>query len=356
MHRSRINNTAIARGKLEQLYFDGPRDLNWREAPDPQLLSPHDALVRPVAIAVCDADVAAITGKAYREPGRPFGHEFVAEVVDVGSEVKFVAGSLVVVSFKIACGECARCLEGFSAACVSVKLLSAYGFDSAFGDWGGAMSDLVRVPYANHMMFSLPDHVDAATASSAGDNLADAYRCVAPGLEHYPGKPVLIVAGGGGAPSISLYAVAIAVALGSERVDYMDRHTDRLRIAETLGANAIEVAAPPDLVDDYLVTADTSAHPSGEWLRYAIRSTSPYGLCTSCGAYRGDIAVPMGDMYMRGIRFTIGWVNTLTQTPKVLELLSSKKLTLEPIHTICPWSDAVEAMTNPSHKTVVVRD
>jgi hypothetical protein len=73
------------------------------------------------------------------------------------------------------------------------------------GDLGGAMTDLIRVPYADHMLVPLPVDVRAVDAASAGVNLVDAYRCVAPGLVTQPGIPVLIMAGGGGAPSISLY-------------------------------------------------------------------------------------------------------------------------------------------------------
>ena len=35
-----------------------------------------------------------------------------------------------------------------------------FGFGSFGGDWGGFMSDLVRVPYADHMLVPLPEGVD----------------------------------------------------------------------------------------------------------------------------------------------------------------------------------------------------
>ena len=60
------------------------------------------------------------------------------------------------------------------------------------------------------MMALLPPGVSAIDAASAGDNLTDAFRCVAEGLEEETGAPVLIVAGGGNLPSISLYAAALA--------------------------------------------------------------------------------------------------------------------------------------------------
>jgi alcohol dehydrogenase len=327
----------------------------WRDVPRPQLTDPGDALVRPIALSICDADVAILRGKMGKRSAYCFGHEFVADVIEVGDAVtKFAPGDRVVVSFMIACGRCARCKRGYPAACMSVPRNSAYGF-GIFGDWGGAASDLVRAPYADYMMARLPEGVSATAAASAGDNLSDAFRCVADGLEEEPGSPVLIVAGGGGGPSISLYAAAIAVALGSERVDYMDSDPTRLAIAETLGANPIEAGRAPERYGEYWITADTSGHPSGEWLATALRSTAPYGRCTSCGVYHKPVALPLNEMYLRGVRFTIGWANVQALMPKVLALLADRSIDVGRIHTVAAWDDAIEALKDPPAKLILAR-
>lgn len=46
---------------------------------------------------------------------------------------------------------------------------------------------------------------------------------------------------GGAARSIGLYAAGIAVALGASRVDYLDSSRARLEIAQSLGANPIQI-------------------------------------------------------------------------------------------------------------------
>ena len=340
---------------MQQLMYVGNGQLAWQEVDTPSITNPTDAIVRPMAVSVCDADRAVLRGRLGREPSA-FGHEFVGDVVEVGPEVcQFTIGDRVSVSFKIACGECDRCQKGFSAACRAVPIGSAFGFGSNFGVWGGAVSDAVRVPYADAMMFKLPNTVSYEDAASVGDNLSDALRCVAPGLEHEPGTPVLIMAGGGGAPSISLYAAAIAVALGSEQVDYIDRDVQRLAIAERLGANPIKVDAPPTELGEYIVTADTSGHPSGKWLASTLQATAPYGYCTSCGAYHGSVPVPLGDMYLRGVQFTIGWTNTLDLMPTVLDLLARKCLDVSPIHTVLDWRDIDRLAENQSPKLVLTR-
>ena len=106
-----------------------------------------------------------------------------------------------------------------------------YGFGAVGGDWGGFLSDLVRVPWADHMLVPLPQGLDPAAVASASDNIPDAWRTVGPPLEREPGAPVLIV-GGAGAGSIGLYAAGIARALGSESVTYVDADAGRRATAD----------------------------------------------------------------------------------------------------------------------------
>jgi threonine dehydrogenase-like Zn-dependent dehydrogenase len=341
---------------VQQLKAMSQTRLEWQEAAEPKLLSATDALVRPIAVAVCDADVSYLRGQLPPRDPFCFGHEFVAEVVSLGEDVTGCAiGDRVVVAFLIACGTCRRCRQGYPAACTTVPPKSAYGF-GIFGDWGGAASDLVRVPYASTMMVKLPGDVSPIDAASAGDNLSDGFRCVEEGLQEEPGAPVLIVAGGGRGRSIGLYAAALARALGSEKVDYMDTDRGRLSIAEALGANPVEVATAPDRHGSYWITADTGLHPSGRWLSTALKSTAPYGRCTSCGIYHQPAALPLGTMYRQGVRLVIGWPNVQTLMPRVLDLLGRANVPLQSIHTVVPWSEAVDALQDPPDKLVFVRD
>jgi threonine dehydrogenase-like Zn-dependent dehydrogenase len=341
---------------VRQLIVTIDRRLEWRETAAPKLLQATDALVRPVALSICDADVAYLEGKFPARDEFCFGREFVADVIEIGDEVTaFSRDDRVVVSFLIACGRCERCKRGFPAACTTVPPKSAYGF-GIFGNWGGAACDVIRVPFADTMMMKLPVGVSAIDAASVGDNLSDAFRCVAEGLQEEPGASVLIVAGGGGAPSISLYAAALARALGSEQVDYIDSDPARLAIAEAVGAKPIEMQKPPSRYGSYLVTADTSGHSSGEWLSAALKSTAPYGRCTSCGTYHGNAPLPLGTMYSQGVRYTIGWANIQALMPKVLDLMAERKVPVDRIHTVARWDDAIEAMASPPVKLILARE
>src|SRR3984957_12436937 len=98
---------------MRQLTFEEAGRYAWREVPEPQLSAPEQALVRPLAVACCDLDVAVCHGRLPLPPGDAVGHEGLAEVVAVGDAVTGVrVGDRVVVPFQISCGACAECRRG----------------------------------------------------------------------------------------------------------------------------------------------------------------------------------------------------------------------------------------------------
>src|SRR4051812_23079347 len=180
---------------MRQLTLVETGRLEWEDVPEPKLEEGGQALVRPLAVALCDLDANIVNGEFPLPAPVAMGHEFVAEVVDVGDGVKSVRpGDRAVVPFQISCGECARCRRGRTGDCESVPRLSMYGFGALGGNWGGALSDVVRVPYADAMLVPLPDGVDPAAVASASDNIPDGWRTVAEPLERRLGAEVLVVA------------------------------------------------------------------------------------------------------------------------------------------------------------------
>ena len=195
---------------MAALHYVAPGELEWRDVPTPVLRSPGDALVEPVTVAACDLDPEIVAGRTPFQGPFVLGHEFVGRVRDVGDGVEGHAiGDLVHVSFQPSCGDCSPCGRGHSASCGSVPPTSMYGVGAVAGDWGGAYADVVRVPYATTNMIALPEGVTPAQASSASDNLADAYRAVAGPLGAFPGGSVLVA----GRTGIAVYVVLWAKAL-----------------------------------------------------------------------------------------------------------------------------------------------
>ena len=339
---------------MRQLTFAGAHSLAWEDVPSPELASSDAALVRPIAVATCDLDAALVSGRAPLPGPFAFGHEFVADVLETGNAVTSVrVGDRVIVPFQVSCGTCEFCRRGLTASCTTAGAGAAYGMAPiARQEWGGALSDCVRVPYADAMLVALPPGLTPASVASVSDNVPDGWRAVAPELERRPDAPVLVV---GGAGDVALYAVAVAVALDCPQVDYVDTDPRRLAVAERLGAQAIERTVDGSRLGRYPITVDHSGEVAG--LQSALRSTEPEGTCTSTAIYfAAETALPLLDMYTRGVTFRTGRVNARAAIPHVLDLIGAGRLQPELVtKAVVQWDDAPHALADLAAKTVIVR-
>lgn len=375
---------------MKQLTYICKRKLDWWDVPEPEIQAPTEALVRPFVASRCDGDhvflfndltrlirlgvaVQHIDPKILKTFGNkpfqgpfPYGHECVAEVMQVGEGIhSFAVGDVVILPWSVSCGSCNTCGKGLTSLCETANensLVSGYGFGSTMGPWGGMVSDLVRVPYADNMLIAVPDKMDPVSISAASDNIPDAWRTVGPPLEKFPGAPVLVM--GGSARSIGLYAAGIAVALGSTQVDYVDSDPERLRISESLGANPIEAPKKGQgykkgqlfLSDRYPITVDASANR--ETLSYALRALAPGGVCTSVGFYFNmKTPLPLWDMYATCATFITGASHPRHDMPKAMPLIESGVFKPQLITTLlADWSDAAEAFVTTTTKVVIHRE
>ena len=344
---------------MRALMFRGPMALAWEEVETPQLMEPRDALVRPIAVARCDLDPAIALG-LYPMPA-PFvmGHEMVGEVVAVGEAITNVRlGDKVIVPFQLSCMTCAPCLRGHTNACVNVPSGTAFGLGPHGGiDLGGALAELVRVPWADVMLIPLPEGMDPVVAAGIPDNVSDGYRCVAAPLAERPGAPVLVV--GGLAPSVGLYAVMAALALGSKRVVYVDDDAARLELAVAAGAEVVDAKDQWDslkLAERFPIVVEANVLDSGR--NFALQSVEPCGVCTSVsGGASSRSNLPLQSMYLKGVRYEIGRVHACATARPVLDLVSSGAL--DPariINKVVPFSEAVEGMILPVTKVVFVNN
>lgn len=344
---------------MRQLEITGRRLVEWREAADPKLDGDGQALVRPLAVATCDLDSAFITGLIPLGDPFPLGHECIAEVVDVGHAVTEVApGDVVVVPFQISCGSCASCKAGRTGSCTTVPRGSAYGMEPLGGPWGGALADLLLVPFADAMLVGLPKGLDPVAVASVADNVPDGFRTVRDPLAAAPGSEVLVV--GGFARSVGLYAVASALALGSPRVVFADTDEGRLERAAALGAETIPVTLGDDgspqwprKFGRFPIAVDASGSHGG--LHAAIRSAAADGTVTSVAVYfEPETPLPMLEMYTRGCTLHTGRCHARALIPDVLEAIAAG--TLDPAlvtSEVVTFDDAPQALADPPTKLVM---
>lgn len=340
---------------MRQLNYLKAGTLAWHDVPEPALPSDHAALVRPLAVSTCDMDGVVISGLAPFRGPLPVGHEGVAEVVDVGDAVLLRPGDRVIVPWKVSCGTCASCARGFTAHCTSVPREAAYSWGPTAREYGGFLSDLVMVPWADHMLCPLPDGVDPIDAAGLSDNIVDAWRAVGPPLGERPAGRVL-VAGGGGPGSIGLWAAALAATLGAGEVTYLDWDAGRRRLAEAYGAaRTVDTAAGlPELEGRFDVSVDASGNP--EALALVLRHTAANGICTStAGAIyaAADVPLPVFSMYRQSVTFRTGWVHTRPLMREPLELIAAGRFDPSPAFTaVLPFDQAPEALAEPFTKLV----
>ncbi|MBL0923163.1 MAG: alcohol dehydrogenase catalytic domain-containing protein [Sphingomonadaceae bacterium] len=334
---------------MRQLTFIKPGAFEWHNVPFPVLQAPTDAIVRPLAVARCDLDLYIATGFVPFPGPFAFGHEMVGEVVDAGDKAGVMPGQHVIVPFQISCGQCASCRRGFTASCEAVPPYSAFGLGGGRVEYGGALSDAVRVPYADFMLVRLPEGVDPVAAASAADNIPDGWRAVAPQLREYPGAPVLVI--GGLAQSVGLYAAGAAVALGAGRVLYLDDNSGNRDRARAMGAEAAPLTGR-EPVEQFEIVVEAAG--LADALGLAIRSCRPNGVVTSVAMHLGATTpVPLTQAYYKGLTFHTSRASARNWLPDVIHCMACGGLHPEHVtHRILPFADAADAMTDSGPKLV----
>lgn len=222
--------------------YDGPREVAVKQVDDPQIEQPTDALVQITTTNICGSDLHMYEGRTDFEQGRVFGHENLGQVVEVGRGVqRLQVGDWVCLPFNVACGFCANCNRGLTNYCLTAQpgenmAGAAYGF-ADMGPWQGGQAELLRVPWADFNALRLPE--DAEDKQDDYVMVADIFptgwhATEMSGLQ--PGETIVVYGGG----PVGLMAAYSATIKGACKVMVVDRHPDRLRLAESIGAVAID--------------------------------------------------------------------------------------------------------------------
>ncbi|MCF3946642.1 MULTISPECIES: glutathione-independent formaldehyde dehydrogenase [Acidiphilium] len=161
-------------------------------------------------------------------------------MIEIGSAVDRVkVGDWVCLPFNIGCGFCENCergLTGFCLTCNPGTAGAAYGF-AGMGPYSGGQAELLRVPYGDFNCLVLPkdteekqlDYVMLSDIWPTGWHATELS-----GLK--PGESIVIY----GAGPVGLIAAYSAMVKGASQVMVVDRHPDRLKLVEQIGAIPID--------------------------------------------------------------------------------------------------------------------
>jgi threonine dehydrogenase-like Zn-dependent dehydrogenase len=225
----------------------GRNKVEIRDVPEPTILNSRDAIVRVSSTAICGSDLHLLDGYVpTMQDGDVLGHEFMGEVVEVGSGVdptRLRIGDRVVVPFPIACGACSACAAGLWSCCensnpnagMAEKLFGhpvagIFGYSHLTGGFAGGQAEYVRVPFADVGPLPVGPHLTDEQVLFLSDILPTGYM----GAEMCDIQPSDVVAVWGAGP-VGQLAMDSARLLGAAEVIAIDKEPYRLRMAEQAG-------------------------------------------------------------------------------------------------------------------------
>ena len=348
--------------------WHGKRDVRVEHVPDPAILNPGDAIIKVSSTAICGSDLHLYNGVVpTMEQGDILGHEFMGEVVEVGSAVrKLQVGERVVVPFPIACGRCFFCEQQLYSVCensnpnayMAEKMwghsgAGIFGYSHLTGGYAGGQAEYVRVPFADVGPIKVPDELKDEQVLFLSDILPTGYMA-AEACAIAPGQVVAVW----GCGPVGQFAIQSAFLLGAERVIAIDHYPERLRMAralsgaETLHFDAVDV---PDALremtggrgpDACIDAVGMEAHGSGisyiydrlkqtmklesdrpTALREALMACRNGGIVSVPGVYGGfSDKIPFGSIMNRSLTIKTGQTHVQRYMQPLLERIQRGEL------------------------------
>lgn len=307
--------------------FQEVEQVSLEKVSDPQIESPGDAIVAVHLAGLCGSDLHVFHGRERGiDPGTALGHEFVGEIVAIGSEVsQLQPGSWVVSPFTTSCGDCDACSHGLTARCRRGQL---FGWRERGQGLHGAQAEFVRVPLADSTLVEIPDGVSPENALLAGDVLSTGYFCADQGGVR-PGTTAVVV----GCGPVGLMTILAARHLGAERVFAVDRLADRLRLAAGFGGEPIDMesSSPYEMVQQATdgagadVVLEAVGNPSAS--RLALDLVRPGGTISAVGVHTTpEFAFSPVEAYDKNLTYKTGRCPARHYMDLVLPLLTETQI------------------------------
>jgi threonine dehydrogenase-like Zn-dependent dehydrogenase len=236
---------------MKAVTWQGRRDVQVEEVPDPKIEQPTDAIIRVTSTAICGSDLHLyeVLGP-FIDAGDILGHEPMGIVEEVGAEVTDIApGDRVVIPFNISCGHCWMCDRGLQSQCETTQNrdqemgASLFGYTKLYGQVPGGQAEYLRVPQAQYGPIKVPEGPPDDRFLFLSDVLPTAWQAV----EYAGGEGIdsLVVLGLG---PIGDMATRIARLRGIENVIGVDLVPERLSRAGAHGVDTVDLEGGEDII------------------------------------------------------------------------------------------------------------
>ncbi|MEG4115069.1 MULTISPECIES: zinc-dependent alcohol dehydrogenase [unclassified Microcoleus] len=234
---------------MKALCWHGANDVRVDNVPDPTIINPRDAIVKITSTAICGSDLHLYNGFIpTMQSGDILGHEFMGEVVELGSEVKNLKkGDRVIIPFTISCGSCFFCNRDLWSLCdnsnpnagLAEKMFGhspagLFGYSHLTGGYAGGQAEYARVPFADVGPLKIPDGLSDEQVLFLTDIFPTGYMA-AENCDIQPGDTVAVW----GCGPVGQFAIRSAFMLGADRVIAIDRIPERLQMAAAAKAEII---------------------------------------------------------------------------------------------------------------------
>ena len=353
---------------MKAVTWHGKEDVRVDHVADPGIVNPKDCVLRVTSTAICGSDLHLYAGRIpAMQAGDVLGHEFMGEVVEIGSAVETLhIGDRVVVPFTIACGNCFFCKKDLWSLCDNTnpdaaKLEKMYGYAGSglfgyshlYGGYAGGQAEYVRVPFADVGPLKVPEGVSDEQALFLSDIFPTGYMA-ADNCDIQEGDTVAVW----GCGPVGQFAIWSAVKMGAGKVIAIDRFPERLRLArthervETLNYEEVDVfeslkhmtagRGPDSCIDavgseahgtsldhwyDLVANKLMLETDRGHVLRQVINSCRKGGTVSIPGVYGGFLdKLPIGAAFGKALQLRMGQTHVHRYLPKLLEYIQEGEI------------------------------
>lgn len=327
---------------MKALVYRGPGQYQIEDAAVPKIIDPTDIIGRVTLSTICSSDIHVVHGHMNNVSlPKIVGHEFCAEIIEVGTAVKELkVGDRVQVMPGIYCGSCKFCKAGVAIMCEhkDAGCLGANGVD-------GCQAEYVRVPLAEKFCIKIPDGMQEEDILLLGDMLGTARF----GLENAglkAGQSLVVIGGGPVGLSTCLLAKK---SYGARQVIVIDVIQSRLDLALANGvADVVINPLTDDVAAKFMAAAgggvdaviETAGKP--ETLQMAFDLVRPGGIVSNVAIFSGPVELPIPAMTVKNITFRSG-IQFCEGVEEILPQIQSGQIDTRFMQTHCaPLNDILQ--------------
>ncbi|RZF63462.1 alcohol dehydrogenase [Sphingomonas populi] len=333
-----------------------------------------EVLVRIAAAGLCHSDLSVINGDRPRPMPMALGHEAAGVVEALGEGVEDLSiGDHVVMVFMPSCGHCGSCSEGRPALCEPGAAANARGELLAGGSRLHLQSERIHhhlgcSAFADHAVVSrrslvrIDKDLPLTEAAMFGCAVLTGVGAVVNTAAVKPGQRVAVIGLGG----VGLASLLGAVASGAAQVIAVDLSSEKLALAQSLGATAVINAGEQDAVEYVRALTgggvDFAFEMAGsiKALDAAVRMTKRGGTTVTAGLPPPGQTLPLSVVSLVGEERTlkgsyIGSSVPVRDIPRYIDLYKAGRLPIDRLMSGSLGLDDINLGFDRLHRGEVVR-